>query len=123
VTWPLRRSIAQPWFKPIARIGDKGGDEYPLDSARPVDKKDLERELVAEITTRTSGQLYLYVNDAIGIPFDVFYRRGYANQGTATVCVQKSPNPGDRIAETRQITVRVGEANAASEKPKPRNCL
>lgn len=37
MTWPmypgllLRRHLSEPWFKPIARIGAQGRDEYPLD--------------------------------------------------------------------------------------------
>src|SRR5450759_1173702 len=30
---PFRRWLSQPWFKPIARIGQRGNDEYPLDPA------------------------------------------------------------------------------------------
>jgi hypothetical protein len=90
LTWPLRRSLAEPWFKPIARIGNKGADEYVLDSARPVSKKDLKQKLVAEITTRTKGQLYLYVNDAIGIPFSFFYGHGYENPRAVTVDIRKT---------------------------------
>jgi hypothetical protein len=116
LTWALRRSIAQSWFKPIARIGDRGGDEYPLDSVLPVDKRDLKRKLVATIATRTSGRLYLYVNDAIGIPFGVFYRWGNENQGSAKVCVQKS-------LDINEIITRVGAGNAASEKSNRESCL
>ena len=41
---PLRRSLTQPWFKPIARIGSRGNDEYVLEPARPVGKDVLARE-------------------------------------------------------------------------------
>jgi uncharacterized protein (DUF2235 family) len=93
VTWPLRRSFGQPWFKPIARIGHQGGDEYVLEPALPVGSDVLRKQLVAEFTARTSGRLYLYVNDAIGPPFwfDSFYTGGfggYENVGTATVLIE-----------------------------------
>jgi hypothetical protein len=124
LTWPLRRSITQSWFKPIARIGDKGGDEYPLDSVVPVDKRDLKRKLVARITTRTSGRLYLYVNDAIGIPFGVFYR----GNGSANVCVQKSPDIDEIITRVGAITGKRDRldseaGSAVSEKPNRKSCL
>jgi hypothetical protein len=45
------------------------------------------------ITARTSGELFLYVNDAVGPPFwrDVFYTN---NRGTAQVLILlKQPTP------------------------------
>jgi uncharacterized protein (DUF2235 family) len=87
---PLRRSLAQPWFKPIVRIGSRGGDEYVLEPVRPVGKDVLGRELVAEITARTRGRLFVYVNDAMGPPgwFDLFYDAWGRNAGTASVTVE-----------------------------------
>lgn len=85
----FRRHMAEPWFKPIVRIGCEGSDEYPLN---PVDGGALRpdtRELVAEITARRSGELFLFVNDAVlPIPgyFDLFYRN---NHGRATVSVTR----------------------------------
>src|SRR5262249_8577816 len=46
---PLRRSLAQPWFKPIARVGYLGSDEYVLEPARAAGKDVLQNTLVAEI--------------------------------------------------------------------------
>jgi hypothetical protein len=50
----------------------------------------LGRELVAEITARTRGRLFVYVNDAMGPPgwFDLFYDAWGPNAGTATVTVE-----------------------------------
>ncbi len=85
----FRRHMAEPWFKPVARIGCEGSDEYPLD---PVDGDQLKpdaRELVAEMTARRSGELFLFVNDAVlPIPgwFDYFYRN---NHGRAMVSVER----------------------------------
>jgi len=100
MTWPMyfglpfRRTLAQPWFKPIARISSTGNDEYPLNSVRRVGRDVLRRELVAELTARTTGELFLYVNDAvIGLPgiADLFYvGKGKAgrNFGTAKIKVE-----------------------------------
>jgi hypothetical protein len=72
---PLRRVLNRPWFRPIARIGAVGADEYPLDpDTRPVAARvppaaDAADELVADIKARRTGELFLYVNDAIvGLP-------------------------------------------------------
>jgi uncharacterized protein (DUF2235 family) len=98
MTWPmyfglpLRRSLPQPWFKPMARIGSTGSDEYPLDTVRRVGRNVLRRELVAELTARTTGELFLYVNDAvIGLPglVDYFYiGKASRNFGTAKIQVE-----------------------------------
>jgi hypothetical protein len=89
---PLRRMLDRPWFRPIARIGARGSDEYALDPdqrLQPVRPGPAGRptDLVAEITARRSGELFLYVNDAVpGVPglTDVFYRK---NHGEARVQV------------------------------------
>jgi hypothetical protein len=98
MTWPmyfglpLRRTLAQPWFKPIARIASTGNDEYPLDAVRRVGRDVLRRELVAELTARTTGELFLYVNDTvIGFPgiADSFYvGKAGRNFGTAKIKVE-----------------------------------
>ncbi|MFO1434361.1 MAG: DUF2235 domain-containing protein [Candidatus Competibacteraceae bacterium] len=86
--FPFRRYLREPWFKPIARIGHHGSDEYPLDpvdGAVPTESTD---KMVAEITARRSGELFLFVNDGVlPVPeaWQGFYRN---NQGTATVTVQ-----------------------------------
>lgn len=73
---PLRRQFQENWFKPIARIGRLGGDEYPLDGLMP-----NENTLVAEIKARRSGELFLFVNDTVG-----FYSN---NHGSATVNIER----------------------------------
>lgn len=90
---PLRRVVNRPWFRPIARIGAVGADEYPLDpDTRPPPPQcrppvEGAGAVAAEIRARRSGELFLYVNDAIiGVPKldDVFYRN---NGGRASVDV------------------------------------
>jgi hypothetical protein len=87
---PFRRWQTQPWFRPIARIGWRGTDEYPLvpqPSATDDDSAPVSR-LVTRVRARTSGELFLYVNDSlVELPWlrDRFYRN---NAGTARVTVE-----------------------------------
>ncbi|MBI2357763.1 MAG: DUF2235 domain-containing protein [Deltaproteobacteria bacterium] len=60
----LRRHIGEPWFKPIARIGNQGSDEYPLGPVGSSVRDRTAKRLVAEIAARRSGELFLFVNDA-----------------------------------------------------------
>lgn len=93
---PLRRVLNRPWFRPIARIGAVGADEYPLDpDTRPIAPgrepapSGTRDELVAEIKARRTGELFLYVNDAIiGLPgvANLFYSN---NGGEARVEVTR----------------------------------
>ncbi len=81
---PFRRKLSEPWFKPIARIGSTGSDEYPLNpSSGSTDTK-----LIAEITARRNGELFLFVNDAM-LPVwqsgQIFYNN---NHGEATVSIK-----------------------------------
>ena len=91
MTWPmylglpLRRSLTEPWFRPLARIGATGNDVYVL---RPAAASGT-TTLVSEITARTAGPLFLYVNDTvIPLPWlaDFFYTN---NRGTAKVQVDR----------------------------------
>jgi hypothetical protein len=65
---PLRRVLREPWFKPIARIGHTGNDLYPLDAADFSKPGQGISALVAKITARRCGELFLFVNDAV-LPF------------------------------------------------------
>jgi hypothetical protein len=90
---PLRRHLTEPWFKPSARIGARGRDEYSLEPTVPFAPGDDRRTMTTEITARTSGELFLYVNDAVvGLPgvYDVFYRH---NRGGADVTVERVRAP------------------------------
>jgi hypothetical protein len=53
---PLRRVLRAPWFVPVARIG-VWTPEYHIITQR-----------VTEVTPRQTGQLFLFVNDAVGPP-------------------------------------------------------
>jgi hypothetical protein len=123
---PLKRWWSEDWFKPIARIGEIGNDEYvlePMDGYfdkhvypqcpeidRGKDDRDIrakirndiaqklmecaptpeQRKTVeSEILARRTGELFLYVNDAVlmwpGLT-DLFFSN---NTGTATVSVER----------------------------------
>jgi hypothetical protein len=122
---PLKRWWRENWFKPIARIGEIGNDEYVLESADEFEKytypscagidrgkddsdvrakirddvarkllecaptPDTRKVIVTEIKARTTGELFLYVNDAVlmwpGLT-DLFYSN---NTGTTWVTVER----------------------------------
>jgi uncharacterized protein (DUF2235 family) len=86
IATPFRRVLLRPWFRIIARIGVTGTDEYFLDpDVRPSTK--LEVPFVAH----RSGEMFLYVNDAVLPIFsDVFYSN---NKGTAEVVVIQRDRP------------------------------
>ncbi|HEX6363664.1 MAG TPA: hypothetical protein VFZ93_11940, partial [Albitalea sp.] len=88
---PLRRHPTEPWFRPIARIGVTGNDTYALrgqpQTAPLQDRCEAARApappgcpagdgagsmaevFESEIVARSSGPLFLYVNDAVRLPF------------------------------------------------------
>jgi uncharacterized protein (DUF2235 family) len=124
---PLKRWWGQNWFKPIARIGLLGNDEYvlePFDPFEPYNYSDPScrvlkqatngdwvrakvghdvaqglltcaptpddrRTVTTEIQARSSGELFLYVNDAVlmlpGLS-DLFISN---NSGTGRVTVER----------------------------------
>jgi hypothetical protein len=121
---PFRRWWTAWWFKPIARIGTRGSDEYtlnpilplpplpqgeahgevvpikqpdhfkPIDiaSAKYVPTRTGRGQLISELTARSSGELFLYVNDAAltirpGWPSDGNYSNNF---GTARVVVERA---------------------------------
>ena len=53
---PFRRVLKAPWFVPVARIGVWTPEYHML------------TQTVTEITPRQTGQLFLFVNDAVGPP-------------------------------------------------------
>ncbi|MDX2034914.1 MAG: DUF2235 domain-containing protein [Blastocatellia bacterium] len=80
-----RRHLGQKWFKPIARIGDTGHDEYPLDPLA----SSVKDSLVAELTARRDGELYLFLNDA-ALPLPATWQKYYRNNvAAADVRIQR----------------------------------
>ncbi|MFP5288962.1 MAG: phospholipase effector Tle1 domain-containing protein, partial [Thermoanaerobaculia bacterium] len=76
---PFRRVVNADWFVPVARIG-RSGPEFQL-KASP-----------AQFTAPASGELFLFVNDAILPPWQFFYGN---NHGTATATVTEvAEEPG-----------------------------
>ncbi len=80
---PLRRSLSRDWFQPIARIGTYGKDQYSISEQA--------------LRARTSGELFLFVNDAVvGVPG--WWARFYENnRGRAAMTVQKVPTARERL--------------------------
>jgi hypothetical protein len=83
---PFRRVWTSRWFVPNARIGEDGFDQYPLA------RQDV------TFTARTSGELFLFVNDTIvpvlprrAAPFvSTGWSAGYANnEGVVQVRVTR----------------------------------
>jgi hypothetical protein len=108
VTWPMnfavpfRRWLKEPWFKPIARIGAEGSDEYPLIRSVPVldgISKEQRRVLASEIVARRDGELFIYVNDAVF--FWPWFHTYDNNHGTATVTIQRIETPA---IQERQVS-------------------
>jgi len=110
---PLRRHPSQPWFQPMVRVGPTGNDTYVLagtpQTAPMTDR--CTQALVphplpslgcdeaartgppvevfkSEFVARSEGELFVYVNDAIGLPTmnDFFYRN---NRGCSKVTVEE----------------------------------
>jgi len=83
-----RWTISGPWYRLIALVGDKGVDEYFLD---PVPVANTSPQAYRDtIKTERSGELFLYVNDAvIGPPwlYDWFYGPTH-HHGKAKVTVR-----------------------------------
>jgi hypothetical protein len=80
-----RRILWRPWFMLVARVGDKGVDEYFLD---PVRVRGSQNAWRSEFVASRSGEVFLYVNDAVlGLPWltNVFYR---GNTGKAAITIR-----------------------------------
>ena len=89
---PLKRELSQPIFMPMARIGAKGADVYPLTADPSQPRADSRTLLQTRIVARTDGELFVYVNDVVGPPWDPlrFYRN---NHGAATLTVRQVLGP------------------------------
>jgi len=117
---PLRRALGRPWFRPIARIGTTGNDEYPLDpETAPAYNKPGSDRVVAEFKARRDGELFLYVNDAVfmwPIPHDLLYRN---NKGTGTVCIERLGRPPSQPATRDAPAQNAVCAQNASDRSRP----
>jgi hypothetical protein len=82
-TSPLRRELDRPWFTVVARIGERAGGELFLD-ADPLMPKSISERIRAE----RDGKLFLFVNDAIGVPgfYNLFYLN---NRGSTRVFIRQ----------------------------------
>jgi uncharacterized protein (DUF2235 family) len=84
---PFRRELIRPWFRVVARIGGKGGEETFLDP----DPNDGSIDETIEATR--DGELFLFVNDAVvAVPglYGFFY--SWNNRGKAEVAItQQKP--------------------------------
>jgi hypothetical protein len=80
---PFRRVLREPWFVPMARIGRRSPEYYALSAP------------VTEVTPRRTGHLYLFVNDAVGLPpwRDYFYRNNRGAKAIVTVRERGAPAP------------------------------
>ena len=72
---PFRRILTAQWFVPMVRVGAYGAEYHPLDQG------------VVEFAPRRSGQLFLFVNDAVGLPpfLKFFYDNNTGSPATVTV--------------------------------------
>jgi hypothetical protein len=85
---PLRRVLFRPWFALMGRIGTTGLADVFL-APLPMTLDSTEKIYKASFRAQRSGELFLYVNDAlVPLPWinDVFYRN---NKGTATVLITR----------------------------------
>jgi hypothetical protein len=90
---PFRRVLTADWFVPVARVGSRGAEYHlfaPVDQAEQRSTEQVRQydQAVAEITPGRTGELFLFVNDAIAPwAWDYFYRNN--QDGPATVTVRK----------------------------------
>ena len=86
---PIRRHLLADWYQPIARIDNKLLDRYPLEMKDPQPGKE-QKKLVTTLTPRRTGQLYLYLNDAVLFTPSVIEKFYANNRGHAWVTVRES---------------------------------
>jgi hypothetical protein len=84
----LRRSLSVNWFRPIVRVGSTGLDEQPL-TFTP--KSGPKTSVEATFKARSSGEVFLFVNDSVLVlpRFSQFFYDN--NKGTAEVKIELVP--------------------------------
>lgn len=84
----LRRTLSEPWLLPMARIASQGADVYPLHPEPSVTRAEPLTLLQTRLVARSTGELFLHVNDAVGFPlmWDKFYEN---NCGTLHVRISR----------------------------------
>lgn len=92
--WPTKRYLWENYYKPIARVrktaaGVPGQDEYVLNPVFNTSKGRLDC-LVSDFTAQSSGELFLFVNDAIFL-FEPGWKGGTYdnNNGASDVYVKR----------------------------------
>jgi uncharacterized protein (DUF2235 family) len=85
---PLRRFVSVNWFRPIVRVGSTGLDEQPL-TFTP--KSGPKTSVEATFKARSSGEVFLFVNDSVLLlpRFSKFFYDN--NKGTAEVKIDLVP--------------------------------
>jgi hypothetical protein len=85
---PLRRFVSVNWFQPIVRVGSTGLDEQPLTFTPKSGSKTFDE---ATFKARSSGEVFLFVNDSV-LVLPRFSKAFYDNnKGTAEVKIDLVP--------------------------------
>jgi uncharacterized protein (DUF2235 family) len=86
---PIRRLVGSNWFATVLRIGNRGfGEIVPTYQRHWSSQPGAGTSFVTTFRARKSGELFVYVNDAVlGIPgvADMFYRN---NKGNAELTIE-----------------------------------
>jgi hypothetical protein len=112
---PFRRHWTEPWFRPIARIGETGSDVYILEPQGLEPPGQPANKLMHEFTARRTGELFLYVNDAV-LPIPKEWQTFYSNNvGTANVEIMPLYlNPDEQLRANNKSGREVSGSNSAS---------
>jgi hypothetical protein len=100
LAWPAKRYLWKNYYKPIARIRTLAGrkasqDEYVLDPTFTSLRNRYDC-LVSDFTAQSSGELFLFVNDAVIYYWPDFLVGTYKNnRGKAEVFVKRIAKVGD----------------------------
>ena len=107
--WPSKRYVWENYYKPVARIRthaprQPGQDEYILNPTFGSSKKRYDC-LVSDFTAQSTGELFLFVNDAIIYAQPDAIKGTYKNNsGTAEVYVKRVAIAGEPFALPPEMT-------------------